>query len=145
MYRGSFTKEFRIGYHSKCLATLLAGCLFYDPVSYTHLDVYKRQVYQHTGLLVCRSPQPTSYLLQVFRQGERGTCQLHELHIGTVEAFGKDIHLSLIHISIPSVAISSSFSFKGQSLVIFTSLKSIEERTIWRVFISKAKIICRNL
>ena len=30
MYRGSFTKEFRIGYHSKCLATLLAGCLFYD-------------------------------------------------------------------------------------------------------------------
>ena len=32
----------------------------------------------------------TSHLLQVFRQGKRGTCQLHELHIGTVKTFGKN-------------------------------------------------------
>ena len=72
-------------------------------------------VYQHTGLLVCRSPHPTSHLLQVFRQGKRGTCQLHELHIGTVETFGEDIHIDQHFNLSPSEIIHQFLAFRSRS------------------------------
>ena len=96
------------------------------PGGQTEDAVQTHIVYQHTGRLVCRPPQPTSHLLQVFRQGKRRTCQLHELYIGTVEAFGEDIHIDQYFHLPPSESLHQFPAFRSRSPAVDShSLQSV--------------------
>ena len=50
-------------------------------------------VYYHAALLAFRPAQPAPHLLQVLGERERGPGQLHEAHVGAVEALAEHVYV----------------------------------------------------